>query len=56
MVYLTIVILYLAVPVITLAHATGLMSAQRAEFERYHRLFTRYFWAGFFEQRKKFSA
>jgi hypothetical protein len=46
----------LAVPVIAFAQATGLMNAQRVEFERYHRLWTRYFWAGFFEQRKKFSA
>ena len=56
MTYLTIGILYLAVPLIAFARAIGLMSAQRAEFERYHRLWTRYFWAGFFEQRKKFPA
>ena len=55
MVWLTIGILYLAVPVIALARTTGLMSAKRAEFERYHRLFTRYFWTGFFELRKKTS-
>jgi glycosyltransferase involved in cell wall biosynthesis len=54
--YLTIGMLDLAVPVIAFAQATGLMNAQRVEFERYHRLWTRYFWAGFFEQRKKFSA
>ncbi len=56
MTYLTIGILYLMVPVIAFARTTGLMNAQRAEFERYHRLWTRYFWAGFFEQRKKISA
>jgi glycosyltransferase involved in cell wall biosynthesis len=56
MTYLTIGILYLMVPVIAFARSTGLMNAQRAEFERYHRLWTRYFWAGFFEQRKKLSA
>jgi glycosyltransferase involved in cell wall biosynthesis len=53
---LTIGILYLAVPLISFAQAIGLMNAQRAEFERYHRLWTRYFWVGFFEQRKKLSA
>ena len=53
---LNIGILYLAVPLIAFARATGLMNAQRAEFERYHRLWTRYFWAGFFEQWKKLSA
>jgi O-antigen biosynthesis protein len=56
MTYLTIGILYLSVPLIAIAAATGLMNAQRVEFERYHRLWTRYFWAGFFEQREKFSA
>jgi hypothetical protein len=51
----TMVILYFAVPLIALFRATGLMSEQRAEFERYHRQWTRCFWAGFFEQRKKLS-
>ena len=50
---LTVAFLNLAVPVIAFARRVGLMSAERAEFEYYHRLWTRHFWAGFFEQRKK---
>jgi len=53
---LTVGILHLAIPVIALARAGGWMKAERAEFERYHRLWTRYFWSGFFEQRKQFRA
>ena len=53
MVYLTIGLLYLAVPVIAFARRVGLMSAERAEFEYYYRLWTRHFWAGFFKQRKR---
>lgn len=53
---LAIGLLYLGRPVTALARATGLMSARRAEFEHYHRLWTSNFWAGFFEQRTKFRA
>jgi len=53
LVYLTIGLLYLAVPVIALARALRLISAQRVEFERYHRQWVRHFWLGFFEKRKE---
>jgi len=51
-VYLTIGLLYLAVPVIALARALRLISAQRFEFEHYHRQWVRHFWFGFFEKWK----
>jgi glycosyltransferase involved in cell wall biosynthesis len=51
--WLTVAFLNLAVPVIAFARRAGLMSAERAEFEYYHRLWTWHFWAGFFEQRKR---
>lgn len=53
MIYLTIGVLYLAVPVIALARALRLISAQRFEFEQYHRQWVRHFWLGFFEKRKE---
>ena len=56
MTYWTLGILHLAAPVVFLGRVTGLMNARRAEFERYHRLWSRHFWAGFFEQRRKFTA
>jgi GT2 family glycosyltransferase len=50
---LTVAVLNLSAPVIAFARRAGLMNAERAEFEYYHRLWTRHFWAGFFEQRKR---
>jgi glycosyltransferase involved in cell wall biosynthesis len=45
--------LQVTAPLVTLARATHLISEQRAEFEHYHRQWTRHFWAAFFEQRRK---
>jgi GT2 family glycosyltransferase len=53
MVRASIVTLHMTVPLVALARATRLISEQRAEFERYHRQWTRHFWAAFFEQWRK---
>ena len=53
LIYLMIAQLYLAVPVIVLARALRLISAQRVEFEHYHRQWVRHFWLGFFEKWKE---
>src|ERR1017187_1153614 len=45
--------LQLTAPLVTLCCATRLISEQRAEFERYHRRWTRHFWAAFFVQWRK---
>jgi glycosyltransferase involved in cell wall biosynthesis len=48
-----IVVGHAAAPLITLGQTLRLLSKERAEFERYHRRWVRYFWAGFFEQWRK---
>ena len=45
--------LQLTAPLVTLCRATRLISEKRAEFERYHRRWTRHFWAAFFVQWRK---
>jgi glycosyltransferase involved in cell wall biosynthesis len=54
-VWLMLGILHGAMPLVSLGRLTGLMKAQRAEFENYHRRWQRHYWLGFFQQRKKFS-
>ena len=51
----SIATLYAAAPLVSLCQAARLFDSQRAEFERYHRQWTRHFWAGFFDQRKKLA-
>ena len=48
---ISIATLYAAAPLVSLCQAARLFDSQRAEFERYHRQWTRHFWAGFFDQR-----
>jgi glycosyltransferase involved in cell wall biosynthesis len=48
-------VLHAGAPFIRVARALRLISAQREEFERYHRDWMREFWAGFFEQWGKSS-
>ena len=50
---LSVLTLQAAAPLVTLCRATRLFSEQRAEFEDYHRRWTRHFWSGFFGQWKK---
>ena len=45
--------LYAIAPLVTLCRATRIISERQAEFERYHREWTRHFWDGFFSERKK---
>ncbi len=52
----SVFLLKLSAPLVTLSRATGIISEQRAEFERYHRQWTRLFWAAFFEQWRNRSA
>jgi len=51
--HLTNGMLAAAVPLIWLGKKAGWISTERAEFEFYHRLWTRNFWGGFFEEWKK---
>ena len=46
----------LSAPLVAVGRATRVFSKERAEFERYHRQWTRHFWAGFFEQRRRPAA
>jgi GT2 family glycosyltransferase len=50
MVRASVFLLGISAPLVTLSRAAGIISQQRAEFERYHRQWTRLFWAAFFEQ------
>ena len=52
----SVLTLHASAPLVTLCRATRIFSEQRAEFEHYHRRWTRHFWAGFFGQWKKGSA
>jgi glycosyltransferase involved in cell wall biosynthesis len=52
-VYASLAVLHLTSPLVALGCALRLFSPERAGFERYHRQWTRHFWAGFFEQRRK---
>jgi glycosyltransferase involved in cell wall biosynthesis len=49
----TIGLLHAAIPLVVLGRRVHLCSAERAEFEHYHRQWLRHFWLGFFEQWKK---
>ena len=46
-------VLHAATPLVALGRRARLCSAERAEFERYHRRWLRHFWAGFIEQWRK---
>jgi glycosyltransferase involved in cell wall biosynthesis len=52
-VYASLIMLDAAAPFIELCRRTRLFSGQRAQFERYHRLWMRHFWGGFFEEWRK---
>jgi glycosyltransferase involved in cell wall biosynthesis len=53
MVRASIFVMQTIAPLVTAARAAHLISEQRAEFERYHREWTRHFWAAFFDERRK---
>jgi hypothetical protein len=55
-VYGALAVMRLSAPLVAVGRATRVFSKERAEFERYHRQWTRHFWAGFFEQRRKPAA
>jgi glycosyltransferase involved in cell wall biosynthesis len=49
----SLLLLQAAAPIVALGRATRLISRQRAEFERYHRQWTKHFWTAFFEETNK---
>jgi cellulose synthase/poly-beta-1,6-N-acetylglucosamine synthase-like glycosyltransferase len=49
----TIGMLYAATPLVAIGRRVRLCSAERAEFESYHRRWLRHFWGGFIEQWRK---
>jgi glycosyltransferase involved in cell wall biosynthesis len=55
-VYFSLATLHLSAPLVALGRVLRLFSEERAEFERYHRQWSRHFWAGFFEQQRKPTA
>jgi glycosyltransferase involved in cell wall biosynthesis len=50
---MSVAVLQFTAPLVTIGRALRLLSEQRAEFEYYYRNWTRYFWAGYFEQWEK---
>lgn len=50
---LTLGLLQAAIPLIWIGKKIRILNPARAEFEFYHRLWTRHYWAGFFEEWKK---
>ena len=53
---ITLGVLYAAAPLAAIGLRMRLCSAERAEFESYHRRWLRHFWAGFFDQWGKHPA